>query len=219
MPGPGPGAGLTLAQLRSRVKGTASFADDDPVVDQVLNDKHRQMVVESGWDRRIIQVGTTVVDQAEYDLDAGVVDVIELTVDDGPYTGTDVDSLFRLRKGLSRLTGSGGVYADFYEADGTQQLALYPTPDEAGLAIEALVSWSPTDLTDNDYPVVPRDFHQNIADGTIAELLRQHQDGDPTEAAVLEQRFVEAIEKLRRRRNSRARSGPVQMQVRGVHFR
>lgn len=219
MAGPGPGEGLTFAQLRARVQNLATFAESDLDVDTILYEKHREMLVESGWDRRYVQLATTVVDQGEYDLDAQYAEVLELSVDGAPYDGEAFRLILAYDEADARLgAGQNGIFSDYYKADGTQQFAIRPKPTKAGLSIMALVSHDADNLTANDYPLVPRDFHSRIADGTIAEFMRLRQDMTIQDAEVFEQRFQQAIGKLQGRRNARGRGRVTQIMVRGRHI-
>jgi hypothetical protein len=218
MAGPGPGSGLTLTQLRSRVKDVATFDEPDATIDQIANEKHKQLVALSGWDTRITNLGTTVTDQGEYDVPSGIADLAKLRVDSTPYKQVGLDQIWDLRNGDAFLSGAGGVFAPNYKADGTQQVSIYPTPDEDGLTIDALVTFVPATLGASDYPIVPEDVQPAIADGVVAELWRLRSE-NAQEAAEFENRFQGAIELLRRRKNSRIGTGPVQIGVKGVHFR
>jgi len=222
MAGPGPGSGLTKAQLRSRVKDQATFAEDDAVVDQWVNEKHKQLVTQSGWSTAIVTIGNTVAAQAAYDLDPNIADLAKLRVGSAPYRQVGLDQIWDLQNADSILTGfGGGVFAPSYKADGTQQVTIFPTPDTSGVAITALASLTPADLGDvsgdSEYPVAPEDLHEAIADGAIALGFRLRSENAP-EAAEFENRFQAAIELLRRRKNSRVGTGAVQIQIRGVHF-
>src|SRR6266550_6282048 len=95
----GPQSGLTLAQLRSRVKDQATFSETDAVIDQWLNEKHKQLIVESDWDTRIASLGTTVAAQTDYDLPADVVEIEGLTVDGSEFEAVGIHMLWLLRKG------------------------------------------------------------------------------------------------------------------------
>lgn len=220
MPGPGPGSGLTLAQLRSRVKDQATFAETNATIDEWLNEKHKQLVVKSKWDQRIVEIALTIANTAEYDLDPNIVEIDEITVADAPYDAATggIRSIWQLRKGNMRVAGPAGVFAQNFKSDGTPQLSLYPTPATAGDSIEALATFTPADLSgDGSYPIVPEDVHEAIADGAIALGWRIRAENAP-EAEVFEQRFQTAIEEVRRRKNRRVGGGVVQIAVQGYHF-
>jgi hypothetical protein len=216
MPGPGPGAGMTLEALRSRVKDQATFAETDTVIDGWIIEKELEAVVEAGWDRRIVQIALTVANTGDYVLDQNIADIHALYVDGLEYEGEDIEAMFALREGARYLT-HGGVYSDFPASDGTPQLALYPIPDTAGLEVKALVTYTPVDLVAGGYPRIPRELQHYLADGAIAEGYRLRSENSQ-EAADHELRYQGMIEKLRKRRNTRHRGGPVQIGLRGTHF-
>lgn len=218
MAGPGPGSGLTKAQLRSRVKDQATFAETDAVIDQWVNEKHKQLVVKAGWDTRIADLGSTVVNQADYTFDSNIVDLDKLRVGSIRYRGTGIDEIWDLQNTTATLVaGVAGVFAITYKADGTPQLTLYPTPT-AVAAMSGLAIFTPADLTnDGDYPIVPEDLHENIGDGAIALGYRLHSE-NAQEAADFETRFQTAIGELRARKNKRGGGGPVQIGVKGYHW-
>jgi hypothetical protein len=220
MPGPGPGSGLNRAQLRSRVKDQATFAEQDSVINEWLNEKHKQLVVKAKWDTRIVTLGSTVVGQSDYPLDSNIFDLEKLKVGVRRYRGTGIDELWDLGdegSGVSLNPGVGGVFAITYTSDGTAQFTLAPTPEGAE-SIQALALYVPADLADDaSYPIVPEDLHENIADGAIALGYRLRAENSQ-EAAEFEARFETAIGELRARKNMRGQSGPVQIGVKGVHF-
>lgn len=218
MAGPGPGSGLTKAQLRSRVKDQATFAETDAVIDEWVNEKHKQLVVKSRWDTRGYSPGSTVIGQADYDMDPNVVDLDKLIVGSKQYRPTGQDEIWELQNTDATLVpGVAGVFAVTYKADGTAQFTLYPTPDQAAV-IETLSIFTPADLAnDGDYPIVPEDYHESIADGAIALGYRLRAENSQ-EAAEFEQRFQTAIGELKARKNMRGGGGPVQIGVRGYHF-
>ena len=218
MAGPGPGSGLTKAQLRSRVRDQATFGEPDDVIDQWVNEKHKQLVVKAKWDTRGAQLGNTVIGQADYTLDPNIVDLEKLKVGTKRYRGTGIDEMWDLQNTDATLVpGVAGVFALTYGSDGTPQFSLYPTPD-AVAAIGALAIYTPGDLTaDGDYPIVPEDLHEAIADGAIALGYRLRSE-NAQEAAEFETRFQTAIGELRARKNTRGAGGPVQIGIRGYHW-
>lgn len=218
MAGPGPGSGLTKAQLRSRVKDQATFSETDAVIDEWVNEKHKQLVVKAKWDTRIADLGSTVVGQADYSFDPNIVDLEKLRVGGSRYRATGIDEIWDLQETDATLVpGVPGVYAITYKSDGTPQFTLYPAPD-AVASMSGLAIFTPADLTNNsDYPIVPEDFHEAIADGAIALGYRLRSE-DAQEAADFENRFQAAIVELRVRKNTRGGSGPVQIAVKGYHW-
>jgi hypothetical protein len=81
------------------------------------------------------------------------------------------------------------------------------------ITIDALWAVLPAALATTDTPQIPEDFHMTgIKAGVIADGLKlideQHQ-----EASVWEGEFQQAIEDLRRRRNSRVGRGPTPIRL------
>src|SRR4051812_42396130 len=97
MAGPGPGSGLTKAQLRSRVKDQATFAEADTTIDEWINEKHKQLVVKAKWDTRIVTVGSTAAGVTEYALDPNIIDVEKVRVGGRRYRSTGIDEIWDLQ--------------------------------------------------------------------------------------------------------------------------
>lgn len=219
MAGPGPGSGLTLTQLVTRVKTEATFAESDATIKGWLNEKHKQGAVRAGLDKRLADLATSVVDQAVYDLPAGIADLRTVRIDGKRHNPSTLEDVWDLQNGDKRLTTFRfGVFAPYYGSDGTPQFVVYPTPSNAGLGIQGLAVYTPADLTDPDgFPIWPEDLQEHIADGAIALGLRLRLE-DAQEAQVFEDRFNAAVQEMERRLVSRVGSGPVQVGVMGRHW-
>jgi hypothetical protein len=94
---------------------------------------------------------------------------------------------------------------------------LYPVPDSSGVAITALASIQPPDLSGSMEPDIPVDLHEGLRDGAISTGLRLEDERIP-EADSFEGRFVDATNALARRKNSRLNHGPTQILIKNIHW-
>jgi hypothetical protein len=206
------------------VKAQGGFDVDDATIYGLLNEVHKEVVGAAKWLEAIESLGATVAGVATYDLADSIVDVASINIDPGDGTGpgdwrrVGVREIWDLQGGRSFLRGAGGVFSPYFKADGTKQLALYPVPTLAGLAITGLVALIPSDLVAGQSPVIPEDMHARLKDGVISlGLMRLENRNDL--AASFEQRKDAMAGELARRKNSRVGSEPTRMLVEGYDFR
>src|SRR5262245_8955723 len=122
-----------------------------------INERYKRLATRSGWSRRTIPLGNTVVGQSDYDLDFEVAEIHELRAGSTPYARLGTQSLWDLQGGNTGLDGTGGIYAPAYSDTGIDQIALNPTPDEVA-QIVAIVDVVPADLGGpRDVPQIPYD--------------------------------------------------------------
>lgn len=202
-----------VAAVQEQHDATASQAE------RWTNERHRRMVAESMWRAIEKPIAATVAGQARYPIEDDLVDLRALKVGDGQYGLASQEQLWALKDPSmpARLTGNG-VFAPAFDGTGGAYVELYPVPDVAGTAITGLMAYEPAALAGSDSPIIPVDLHSALLDGVNAEAYVQL-DGRWELATPHEQRYEAGIEKLRRRKNSRIGSGPVQAQVQGYHFR
>lgn len=207
--------GETVSELLEQVVEEGGFDISNEAALRAFNQQHRKMVVRSRCLRREMLLGDTVADQQAYSLDPDIVEVLGLTLDGVPWKRTGGRSWAALRAGTSVLRGVGGVYAEWPDASGNEQLVLYPVP-AVPAEMRVLVALRPQDLLTTDHPQVPSEYHEALVDATVGVLLGRVDErlGD---AAAWRASFDMAIEELRRESKSRFRSGPGQIQVVGYH--
>lgn len=205
---------MTVAEMTARLQ--AMFDVTTATAEAYINERHRRMVTDAMWRAATSTVATTVADQANYDLPGNVVDVKRIRIDhpsDGVqiFDPVGIEQLWEIDRGQATLTGIGGVFAEDWTSSGTVQVRLYPAPDTGGLTIKALTALLPGDLASGDSPIVPTEFHPAILDGAIADSYRE-QESNPGAAERHEQLFLEGVERLRKRKNTRV-GGSTRMQL------
>lgn len=210
---------MDAASIISAVINQAGTDASRATVLSLLNEAYQEQVVRSQWLLENFAVGTVVANTAEYALPDGLVDIKSLKVGSFRYDQIGVEQLWDLgANGTGTYTGRYGLYALTYSASGGTSVTLYPTPTEAGAAIVALGPASPADLTDSgaSVPITPPDTHGSLIDGTAALVLLRV-DERPDLAGPFTQRYEVVVERLRRRKNSRAGAG-MQALLPGVHY-
>jgi hypothetical protein len=197
----------------AKTQGKFDLLDADMLV--LLNERHKEMVVQAKALLAVQTIGTTVAGQGTYPLPATVADVGTVYVGTTLYTRVGATDMVEAHAGVLGVTGS--VVAPSYDAAGGPGFELYPAPDTTGEAVSAVVALSPPDLTLSDTPVPPDDLHTFLVDGLMS-LAYLRNEGRADLSAPHEQRFNRGVELYAARKNSRVGSGPTQMAVAGYHF-
>lgn len=198
-------------------------ASDRSLAEGWVNEVHRRAVADAEWLKRKLTIAVTVVGQADYDVPAGVVDIVGIYLADadgkpGDWQRVSETAMWDIQAGRVQVAGSGGVFAPAYGPNDEKRITLYPAPDTAGQSIVALAAMSPVAMVAGATPVVPEDMHGDLKDGAIAlGLLRMDERSDS--AAVFDARFERMVAKLRRRRISRIGSRTSRVRVFGHDFR
>jgi hypothetical protein len=209
--------------LRVRTQGGFDTSTSNIAVADVqgwIQERYKALVAESRWRKAEITIGTAVSGDPTYLLPTTVVDLEGLAIAGVPYDPVGVDQLWRLRNNqLALERGSNGVFGLEPLADGTQQVSLYPTPgsDQNGQAIIGLAALFPDPLVSGASPIVPDDSHEALVWGAIATGLATIEERLDS-AGYFETQFATAIEKLKRRTNSRVNTGPTQILIKGFHW-
>lgn len=141
--------GKSIGQLLQNVLAEGNFDASESQALDWLNARHELMVVRSKCFRERIPVAFTVAGQQAYPVPARVLELRELTVQAAtsvgglgvPYgAGRHVDlaqgALGYLWLGGIYLAVGGGLYVRDDNAAGETQVAIYPTPTEAGRLVE-----------------------------------------------------------------------------------
>jgi hypothetical protein len=216
---------MLASQLVAKVVTEGGFdtAASDTTSDTVLswiNEMYREMVSSAEWLRSERQLGVTVVGQDLYDLADDVIRISKVAVNgDSSWKIVTAEELLDLKwQGDVALWSAPGVVAQVYdEVTGRQKLQLWPAPQSAGYAIQALASILPAPLTTTPTdtpPLLPVDVHEAIADGAIGlGRLRIDERDDLAEPYL--QKFQAAVGKLVKRRRSRIQDGAWQAGVGG----
>lgn len=184
------------------------------------NERLARMVAESEFLMVTKSLGTTVAGQANYALATDLVDLsaVKIAHSDGTvslYYGTSLDLLWRQDAGDGCTTG----FALDFQADADVDLRLEPAPETAGETITGLYAQQPTVLAYGSTSVlpVPVDVHTHLLAGCQADCLDL--EGRQDLSAKYEQRFLEGVGKLIRRKNSRGDSdAPHRIAVSGWDF-
>lgn len=197
---------------------STSSNSTDAVILSWLNQRYREMVAESKWLKSVRDLGPTVAGQAQYAVPDDVTDVRSLRINGSrQWLLVSTEDLWALQDGSAWTRGAPGVFAPNFESDGGPVIEMFPAPTTSGYEITALCAVLPADLTVDATPKVPVDMHQPLVDGAIAlGMQRVFERSDL--AAPYEGKFQGALDKLKRRANSRIGSGPRQFKVAGVHF-
>ena len=209
----------TVQSLIDAVRSEARFDVTDTQALTWLDRRHKSMVVRAKALRKTASL-TTVANQRDYALPADVVEISEITVDGLPYgRGTHSDLSYGAQ-GWVVLSGIGGVTASEEDSSGAPEIALYPTPTEAGQEILVRGVFRPSSLAvgQDSTIVVPDEFLDALISGAIATGLKR-QEFRPDLAQSFEQEFTDASEEYRRRISRRYRGGgPATIRIQGVNI-
>ncbi len=169
------------------------------------------------WTRATIELGPTVLGTQFYVLPTTVDRILKVYVGDVGYEPTDEDTIKLLNTGAV-LSRSNGFYWIHYDATGTQQVGLYPSPGASGTTIQALVVQPPAELDDDaDVPVVPTRFHRAICDYAAAQAFGSLED-NPELRTFYENEFDGKVQDLGKLRQSRQHRGVIQLKIQGYHI-
>lgn len=197
----------------AKAQGKFDLPDADMLV--LLNERHKEMVVQAKAQLAVQTIGTTVAGYGQYLLPATVADLDTVWVGTSRYTRVGVRDLIDVKEGT--VAAAGNIVAPSYNSTGAAGFELYPAPDTDALPIVAVVALSPADLTLGDTPVPPDDLHSFLVDGLMS-LVYLRSEARADLSGPHEQRFNRGVELYAARKNSRIGSGPVQMAVSGYHF-
>jgi hypothetical protein len=203
------------AELETRVTGTVVKSTSAEARAWLL-DAARRLNAEAQYLTVETTLATTVADQAEYALDAQIVDLAAVRVGTVIYSKASSNDIWGLEDAgnPATLEGNGGLFAPAWTATGAPKIVLYPTPTATGTVIEGrqvIIVPAPSDWAADD-PPLPTDFDTAIWHGAVASGLAQ-KDEALDQAEWHEARFLAAGQRLQRRKNSKIGSGAVRMRV------
>jgi len=209
----------TVQGLIDSVKSEAQFDVTDPQALTWLDRRHKTMVLRARALRKTTSL-VTVANQRDYALPADIVEIMEVNVDGLPYGRATHTDLSYGAQGWVALSGIGGVVASEEDSSGGPEIALYPTPTQAGLSVLVRGVWRPSSLAvGNDATlIVPDEYQDALISGAIATGLKR-QEYRPDLAQGFEQEFDNACEEFRRRTARRYRGGgPATIRIQGVNI-
>jgi len=185
-----------------------------------INDRYRDLLAQTGWQKATVELGPTVAGQSTYVIPDAVNDVRKVLVDGNEYVRASAEELFEARANSGYVSGGFGAFAPGYVASGAAVIDLFPTPTEAGKSIQALAATAAVAMSaETDSPVIPEDLQQGLIDGAIATGLRRiyerHDDAAAYEARYDNPAGGGTVQRLKRRANSRVGSGPQKVRVWG----
>jgi hypothetical protein len=189
-------------------------------VQQWVAERYSELVLESEWLTEQVQIASLVAGQSVYPFDNLAIDRLRLLAVGGLlYTRVGVEQMLQLKSSRLALDAAAdGAYAPSYGADGTISVELFPGPTTSGATLLAILNAEPAALVnDTDVPVLPAPYHVGLVWGATATGLMLI-DEDQQSAAGYEAKFEKVKAELQRRKNKRVGSGPVQVQIAGVHF-
>lgn len=189
-------------------------------VQQWVAERYSELVLESEYLTETQTIGATIAGQSVYSFDNLNYDRLRTIAVGGlRYTRLGAEQMLDLQAGrLGLAMDSDGAFSPSYGSDGTISITLFPGPTAPGAAITAILNAEPPALVaDTDTPIIPPAYHVGIVYGAVATGLMLL-DEDQQSAAGFEQKFENVKQQLARRRNKRTGSGPVQIQLAGVHF-
>lgn len=225
---------MTYGQLIDRVLGLAGSDLTRADAGRLVNDAYRDLCALSRWLHLQASLGPVAPAQTAYPLpDTVLVDVRAVSIRGGIAPQTPTGSVYAEfeRRGPDELAGlkSGrltlqagdyaGIFAPAWDYIAGAYVELYPPPDD-GYPADAQV-WAesvgvPGNMTDEAAsPVVPLDYHADIARRAFAEGLILYDERQDLAAPIIAA-FEARAEMLRRRRNSQVGSGSFRAAIVGV---
>ena len=199
---------------------STTAASSRDVIAGWLQEALSTMVAESQWSKASVDLGPSVVDVHEYVVPENVIDVRTLYVGGREYMRVGPSEMLELRVSDAYIAGGYGAFAPGYDSTGAAVVDIWPTPTEAGTAITALCSLAAVEMTaDSDVPMVPVDFHQALVDKAIGtgyrRVYERHDEADRFDARFSNANpgSFGAVQKLKRRANSRIGTGPQRIRI------
>lgn len=170
-----------------------------------LLDRARVMNAEAAWlltEAPLVGVNG----QIEYPLPDDLVRTEAVAVNGYPYARSTLSQLDVAKASRSPRR----IYADGVDSTGSSLISVFPAPSTGADITLRYLRDVPDDITGS--PPFPDDLHEPLVDGAIAVgLARMDERFDS--AGYFDARFVDAIARLRRRRNSHIGRGGTPIRI------
>lgn len=210
----------TVSGLVAEILEGGSFDVSSPTVLAWLDRRHKEMVNYARGYRDLVTIGPTVAGQKEYTAPAGIVELLEVTVDGETYDRGHHTDVAAIDKGFLWLSGPGGLIIESANASSVTTLIILPVPTVAGLLITGYGVVQPPDLLiDNSVALrVDDDLLEALKAGVYAIGLSQPAQGQANDAAAQFALYGQGKEDFKRRVRRRLRgSGPSRIRIAGMN--
>lgn len=182
----------------------------------ILDRRHKMMCRRArAFQAEKVITGGTVIGQQRYAPPTGLVEARAVEVDGTPYGKAKRRDIFANSQGVLSITYPGTAFAITHDSAGLPQIALIPTPTDAGKVITVIGSFLPPTLTISPATnlIVDDDALEGLKAGCWASWLGRPDEGRPDLAQTYESQFAAACEELRVRVQDLLR-GPGPLQIR-----
>lgn len=206
---------MTLAELRSQVIEVAGLDLTATEADALINEAHRALCIQSEWTRAYVELGPGVADQQTYDFPANAQRIFKVSIDGRPLFPSSQEDYERVV--LGELQTDEWWWWITYTDDGSEKVAVYPTPS-GGEAITAYCLVYPADsLTDDgDEPLTPAEpGDRAILNYVTAQVLGNAEDDTERRDYFLGE-FARLAQDLRGLRYSRGARKNARIRIRGI---
>lgn len=204
--------GVSFGDLTTRLMGLSALTTAE--AHARLNQAYRELVADTLALKQKVELGPTVIGQADYTLDPGIIEIPRLRVNGVRYQRFSADEIEDVASWQSIAYGYGGAFAPDFSNAAAPQLLLWPTPATAGQAISARAAIQAPDMTDNaEYPRLPADFHEFLVDPGAFSVTLSRDDERFGDSQAKQAEWEQVKHKLRGRLARRVGSGPVRIAV------
>lgn len=206
-----------VEQLTSAQAGGFDF--EATQAEKLIHEGINRLAARSQWIRAIMELGTTVADQANYELPERIVRLYAVMINNIQYGRRDVKTLWDLRSGKVELPygSEGGVFVESYAEDGkSRKLELFATPDVelAGETINGFAAITPEPLASGDELPFPTQYRRAVVN-FAKSIASADIDVDKATANEWREEAEGDAEALRLLANARSGSGPWRIPVAG----
>lgn len=212
---------MTLDEMSSQITGM--FDVPTATAQGYVNEAYRQFVTDTEWLTATITLATTVAGTATYAIDATIVDIRSVFVNGVEYMRAGEWDIPDLNNGTAFLPRNvTGAFSQTSDANGNDQLVLYPTPTQSGLVVSGKVEKVPVDLVTGtgagSSPIVSTDLHSAILNKAIGiAYLRVDELGYMSQ--YYDAYYQEGVQKAQGRKRKRVSGhGPFRVRVQGFDW-
>jgi hypothetical protein len=210
-------ASLTFDDVVDAVVAQADVSQ--PTAVKYVNSRYARMVTESDFLTRVNNLGTTTAGASTLALPTDLVGLRRVSVGTVRYDLVGAEDILDIQNNVNGMSwtspdGTTGLVAQYYDASDVPTLLFYPAFSATGTAITAIQVHEPADIAYGGAAATALPIHLRpyLIDGALAEAYEKS-DERADLAQVHEQRFADGIDKLKRLKNSRVRSGPYRIVV------